>query len=316
MKNPFFFIYWRMRMLEPVWRYWLNGRAARFFRTHTSRLSPIAERVLGDIKRDGIALVPMRELFSGARFQECASASNAFFRTHAFEQKVAAQKEGMARADGNKKDFFAYALGSPIGKAEPLPLSNPLILFALDEALVNLAAHYFSFAPQFVSFSLLQTLVSGGGEKAKFSQRWHRDPEDKKILKVFLYFSDVDGGTGPFSYVKKSHLGGKWRHLYPQVPPFGSYPPDGALEKVIQHEDILRCTALAGTLIFADTSGFHRGGLCTEKDRYHFVAAFASWATTQPITYLRPSVSDASFLGPLGRFAIGTSAAQNTPPLF
>lgn len=298
-------MYWRARMWEPLWHYWFNGRATLFFRERAQNLLPVAERVLNDLRRDGIALVPMRMLFGEAQFQELLTAANGFFHIPDFERKIAAQKAGMTLADGNKKDFFAYALGSPIGKAEPLPLSNPLIRFALDEALVNLAAHYFSFVPQFVSFSLLQTLVSGGGEKAKFSQRWHRDPEDKKILKVFLYLNDVDEGTGPFSYVKKSHLGGKWRHLYPQVPPFGSYPPDGALEKIIPQEDILRCTAPAGTLIFADTSGFHRGGLCTGKDRYHFVAAFASWATTQPITYVRPSASEVSCLGSFGRFSVG-----------
>lgn len=304
-KHPLYFAYWRARSWEPVWRYWFNARAARFFRENTVSLSPIAERVCADVRRDGIALIPMRELFSEARFAELAVAADSFFHTSAFERKVVAQKEGFGRADGNKKDFFAYALGSPLGKAEALPFENPLIRFALDETIMAIAGNYFGFVPKFASFSLLQTLVSPEGEKAKFSQRWHRDPEDKKILKVFLYLNDVDEGTGPFTYVKKSHVGGTWRYLYPQVPPVGSYPPDGALETIIPPDDMLRCTAPKGTLIFADTSGFHRGGLCTEKDRYHFVAAFVSWATTQPITYLRPSASEASSLGPFGRFAVG-----------
>ena len=304
MKNPFFFPYHRVLASAPIWR-WRNARAARFWHARCVPLSAPAERIVREVKREGIAEAPLAELFGGVLFGELLVAARAFFDATDFVQKVAAQREGFARADGNKKDFFAYALGSPLGKKESLPLRHPLIRFALDEALVAIAAGYFGFAPQFASFSLLQTLVSSGGEKAKFSQRWHRDPEDKKIVKVFLYLNDVNAGTGPFSYIKKSHGVGKWRHLYPQVPPFGSYPPDGALEKIIPPEDIAVCTAPAGTLIFADTSGFHRGGFCTEKDRYHFVAAFTSLAATQPITYLKPSLYDASSLGPLGRFAVG-----------
>ena len=304
MKNPFFFSYHRMLASAPIWR-WRNARAGRFFRFNPSSLSVPAERIVREVKREGIAEAPLAELFGGVLFGELLVAARAFFDAPDFVQKVAAQRDGFAREDGNKKSFFAYALGSPLGKKEPLPLTHPLIRFALNEQLLRIAGSYFGFAPQFASYSLLQTLVSPEKEKAKFSQRWHRDPEDTQILKVFLYFNDVNAGTGPFSYIKKSHGGGKWRHLYPQVPPFGSYPPDGALEKIIPPEDIAVCTAPAGTLIFADTSGFHRGGFCTEKDRYHFVAAFTSWAATQPITYLKPSLSDASSLGPLGRFAVG-----------
>ena len=29
------------------------------------------------------------------------------------------------------------------------------------------------------------------------SQEWHRDPEDQHVVKVFLYFSDVDEDAGP-----------------------------------------------------------------------------------------------------------------------
>ena len=33
------------------------------------------------------------------------------------------------------------------------------------------------------------------------SQRWHRDYNDKHLLKVFLYLVDVDEDMGPFQYV-------------------------------------------------------------------------------------------------------------------
>ena len=43
------------------------------------------------------------------------------------------------------------------------------------------------------------------------SQRWHRDFNDKHLLKAFLYLVDVDEGTGPFEYVPGSAPGGRLR---------------------------------------------------------------------------------------------------------
>src|SRR5215218_7091532 len=37
------------------------------------------------------------------------------------------------------------------------------------------------------------------------SQLWHRDPDDRLIVNLFVYLSDVDSGAGPLSYVPGSH---------------------------------------------------------------------------------------------------------------
>ena len=42
------------------------------------------------------------------------------------------------------------------------------------------------------------------------SQRWHRDYNDKHLLKVFLYLVDVDDAMGPFQYVPGSQPGGPY----------------------------------------------------------------------------------------------------------
>ena len=47
-----------------------------------------------------------------------------------------------------------------------------------------------------------------GGERMS-SQRWHRDFNDRHLLKAFLYLVDVDEETGPFEYVPRSAPGGE-----------------------------------------------------------------------------------------------------------
>ena len=72
------------------------------------------------------------------------------------------------------------------------------------------------------------------------SQRWHRDFNDKHLLKAFLYLVDVDEGTGPFEYVPGSAPGGRYADAWPWRPLGDNYPPDGELEQRIPEDGIRR----------------------------------------------------------------------------
>ena len=92
------------------------------------------------------------------------------------------------------------------------------------------------------------------------SQEWHRDPEDQHVVKVFLYFSEVDEDAGPFEYVQHSAEGFEYGSLWP----WGEserYPPTEELEAAIPASERVRATGPVGTLVICDTSGFHRGRL-------------------------------------------------------
>jgi hypothetical protein len=68
------------------------------------------------------------------------------------------------------------------------------------------------------------------------SQRWHRDPEDDHIVKMFIYFSDVDEEAGPFEYVRDSAAGGKYGDVFP----WGQghrYPSAAELEEAVDPDD-------------------------------------------------------------------------------
>ena len=47
------------------------------------------------------------------------------------------------------------------------------------------------------------------------SERWHRDHEDRKIVKLYLYLVDVEEQMGPFTYIRSSQPGGKRRKALP-----------------------------------------------------------------------------------------------------
>lgn len=87
-----------------------------------------------------------------------------------------------------------------------------------------------------------------------WSQAWHRDPEDSSVVKVFVYFSDVDEESGPFEYVLGSHLA--WFDLCPPC----RYPEQPISTETIPAQLFAKVTGGPGTVAFCNTSGLHKGG--------------------------------------------------------
>ena len=56
------------------------------------------------------------------------------------------------------------------------------------------------------------------------SQQWHRDFNDRHLLKAFLYLVDVDAGAGPFEYVPGSAGSGPYASEWPWRPLGTTYP--------------------------------------------------------------------------------------------
>ncbi len=155
-------------------------------------------------------------------------------------------------------------------------MKNPFVELTLSPTILDVANSYMNMYTKLKYYDLALTIPVPAGSQAVQSQRWHRDPEEKKIVKVFIYLNDVDSTAGPFFHVNGSNYEGKYGRLFPQKPPEGFYPPEGAVEKAIAKEDIREMTGRAGTLMFCDTSGIHRGGYATAKERLMYTAFFAS----------------------------------------
>ena len=127
--------------------------------------------------------------------------------------------------------------------------------------------------------------IAVGDEAPTHSQNWHRDGEDTELVKVFLYFNNIDLNAGPFTYVPDSHLKGKYGDLWPGETVLkhiygGVYPDVKELEEKFKQDDRKVCTGSAGTLIFCDTYGLHRGGHCKTTDRI-----LGNWVYTTPSSF-------------------------------
>jgi hypothetical protein len=154
--------------------------------------------------------------------------------------------------------------------------------------ILAIANAYLGMWTRMTQLDLRKTLALGNEHIPTQSQKWHRDPEEKRMLKCFIYLSDVVGDAGPFTYARKSTYGNRYGSLFPQRPPEGSYPLEDDVRRMIPAADITPMTGSAGTVIFCDTSGLHFGGRARSKERIMFTSSYNSSAFTEGARYIMP----------------------------
>ena len=91
------------------------------------------------------------------------------------------------------------------------------------------------------------------------AQNFHRDWDDLKFVKCFIYIEDVDDGSGPHVYVEKTHHS----RLLNKTCRFS----DEKVKLMYPENNIIKFTGKAGTIFLEDTSGIHKGLMPTKSKR-------------------------------------------------
>ena len=73
-----------------------------------------------------------------------------------------------------------------------------------------------------------------------------------------IYLSDVCSGSGPHTYMRKTHKPFKDEKTWRQIKPYGRYT-DEQVYSLFGRENEIKICGGAGTVILVDTSGFHKG---------------------------------------------------------
>ncbi len=268
-----------------------NARSRHSYRSGVQELRDVGKRVLSDLNRDGLSIIHLEDIFPNQKILP--------------ELQSFVEKEFVHASLGRNKKFLTFLWDNfPV-----FSLSNPLIKLALRPEIIEIVNAYMDLYSRFAFFSVNRTVVAASAD-AQGSQRWHRDPAlgDERMVKVFLYLNDVlDTGTGPFMYIKGSQRTGKWGKVFPARQPDGLYPPEGAVEKSELAAGITPCLGRAGTLVFCDTTGLHKGGFSMTKERIMSTFYYVSPGSLQKPNFSFPpeAEKDIFSLSPLSRRTIG-----------
>lgn len=129
-------------------------------------------------------------------------------------------------------------------------LSCPDILrIANHPRLLAAAARYLGCKPTISNLSVWWSFPADG--TAQEAENYHRDVDDWRFVKLFVYLNDVGPGGGPHCFVRGSHR--SWRFVRKRR------LTDNEVAEVFPVEDMLEIGGKAGDAFLEDTFGLHKG---------------------------------------------------------
>jgi hypothetical protein len=247
-----------------------------------SNLNDLQSRIVLELRNSGIAITTFSELFPEENFEDCLSWIE--------------QNETNLKLKEKKKFLMSYYGTDDNNKI--IDLKNPFVKLYLTENLLRIVCSYLGYVPQLFEVYIEKTIPVGQNEPV-FSQNWHRDPEEKRTMKVFMYLNDVDDFCGPFTYLKKSQPTSKssYASLFKQKLPWGSYPSESQIISTTSPVDHFIATGKKGTIIFCDTAGLHKGGHAKSGYRVMSTGYFPSKHLTELRKFKQPNSKDLQSLG-------------------
>jgi hypothetical protein len=285
-----------VRMTYRFYDRWVgNPESRRRFRADPPALDDIQRDIVQRLTRDGLAVVPFARLFQDEGLWLKLSADTAQF-TAEMERLVQARRAGKgAKAPRNKKGYLLRRYMQGVEFA----LDDPWFALGVSTRILDIVNTYLDMFAKFLDIDQWYTIPVPPEAARVASQRWHRDFDDRHLVKVFMYLSDVDAGAGPFEYVPGSATSGCYAQLWPWGPLSTLYPPAKEFARLVPPQAAVSVEGPAGTMIFCNTSGFHRGGFATQRTRTMAIYRYASVAALKALTLRNFRLADPECLNDL-----------------
>jgi hypothetical protein len=250
-----------------IWRFGANTRRTIRAALHGSADPDIGSAVAA-LRSNGIVVGACEKFLKRQSLESLARASSIVLAAASAAEVENSIAKG--RSDNLQKDFMIPLVPWDMEHGP----DSPFLKLALDTKLLEIVSQYLGMWPQLHAIG--GWIHFPTADSAKKSQLWHRDPEDFSITKVFIYLNDVGPDTGPFSYVPGTQPFGR-RNVKASKSP-EKHITDEEMEKQHASDSWLVCTGPAGTMILADTVGFHRGGKPKCQNRILITFTYTSGA--------------------------------------
>ncbi|WP_277969244.1 hypothetical protein [Sphingomonas echinoides] len=179
--------------------------------------------------------------------------------------------------------------GQEFLKVPPAEIAaNPAIYqFGLHPVLLDLAEAYLGLPVAYDGVNLQYTVADG---RAVSTRKWHRDREDRRMIKLAVYLSDVDADSGPFQLLPAdgpvADADGRHDRFYLDD------REDREIDGRILGVHPITCEGVAGTVVVADTARFfHRGKPATGGDRAALFYSYFARVPQRPYFCYRSGLS-------------------------
>lgn len=229
LKTLFLRPYYFLRTRYPIWRLY-NIQGIQKFKNNPPTINKTQRTIIESLRKDGLAITNIRDIHpDGEKLLE----------------EIIAFARGELETTYTPKAKPYWNLLWESGNF-PFDIKNPVVRLAFDKRVLAIPNSYLDMWTRCSAITAHKTNVMEEGRTPKQTQKWHRDPDDVRICKLFVYLNDVDENGGPFIYVKGSQNGGRYEHVAPQQTPYspmryekGRIPDKMVFEKIPKSRKIL-----------------------------------------------------------------------------
>jgi hypothetical protein len=217
--------------------------------TATPPRTPVAEP-LAELRRNGITM--LAPLLTDAQIEEVL----AYLNSRTVITPAGQEFRLSDPVPGTK--LASYPLGTILECPHLLEAAN-------REDILSIAREYIGARPLISATRIDCTFPSGDGPVDV--QRFHRDYDDWRFFKLFIYLTDTDVEEGPHEFVRTSHrYSGRWRANF--------FSPD-YITRQYGPDAVARVCGPPGTSFVADTWGIHRGSVPRNRLRVLFQVTYS-----------------------------------------
>ena len=259
------------RLSQTKWRLRNRDRSKRG--DVPDELRPLVDR----LRRDGVVISDFAAVFGETSlFDEAAAEAR-----RRYEQRP---REDAAAESGSKSSFLTK-LGD-----RSYSLDHPFARIATHPRALAISNGYLKLQSTLRALDVWHTHPTPG--PAIQTQLWHRDGDDIVNVKMFVYFTDVRLTAGPLCYARGTHPFGTRREL-----PAGdeqARSTDEQMEAVAPRSEWTLCEGGPGTVVFADTCGYHKQVKPESDERMLLVAHYVSGSPYVPRVVELTGVDDSA----------------------
>jgi hypothetical protein len=241
------------RLSRARWR--LRNRSRSY---SAEALDSDERRLVETMRRDGVVLSDTSSALGD---------SGLYGEAEAVARELYAKPRLTRGAEAGSKETFKTKLAE--GRFD---VAHPFARIALDPRVLAVANGYLGVRSTLRALELWLTEPTPG--PAIQTQLWHRDADDLLNVKLFVYFSDVPRGAGPFTYAPGTHPLGHRRELPPHDSEFRS--TNEQMAQVVPESEWLVCIGGPGSAVFTDTCGYHKQLKPETDERLMLVAHYVS----------------------------------------
>ena len=240
-----YLLVWR----NSVFRKFLNSRRIILFKldkTYKLPKNTVVSRIASDLARYGIAKADITEF---------NAMPNVVALQNEYEELLT--KDNLNPHDRKAKSYIQRLVDDDY-KFDSA--QSAITKYCLNEEVAIACAKYLGMIPKLTSFKIWRSHQTEVAERT-FSQNWHRDYNEYQMIRIFIYFNDVNKNNGAGEYVTGTHyLGDSYNKLQDSEDGVSRYSTEEQVTKEFESNRLVIAEGTAGTMYFVDTAGLHRGG--------------------------------------------------------